>query len=377
MEIITAMRIFTRPQTNFLTRPVLQINLNNLIDNYRLLSEIISPAVPSAVIKDDAYGLDAATVAKVLYERVGCRNFWVAHAVEGENIVENVPDANIFVLQGIGSDSIDLFKKYNFIPVISSPQMFAFWKRHKISDIKPIIQIETGLNRLGFREEELKKLNRRDLQTFGMVISHLACADEKDHFMNHYQLENFNRIRSKYFSGLPASLSASDGAFLGKDFCADMVRLGAAMYGINTAPYRPNQMKNVITLKAPVLQIADLKKGAFVGYSATYRAAANRKTAIVSIGYGDGIPRSLSNVGKVFFHCGKLYKEARILGRVSMDNIICDVTDLSDIKTGDYGYLIFDDYSLDDIARDAGTISYEILSRIGKNPRSYIEYILD
>lgn len=369
------MHIFTRHLSKIFTQPVLQINLNNLVENYKTLSKIIAPATPSAVVKDDAYGLRAAEVAKVLYEKAECRNFWVAHAVEGKTIVDVVPEANIFVLQGIGEDSLELFKKYQFIPVISSPDMLSYWKKHKIEGIKPIIHVETGLNRLGFRETDLKKLNRRDLQMFGMVMSHLACADEKDHFMNEHQLDNFKHIRQKYFPNLPASLSASDGAFLGKDFCCDMVRLGAAMYGINTAPYRPNQMKNIITLKAPVLQIADLPKGDFVGYSATYRAADNRKLAIVSIGYGDGVPRSISNVGKVFFESDKKMKEARILGRVSMDNIICDVTDIENLKVGSFGYLIFDDYTLDDIARDAGTISYEVLSRIGKNPRFIREYI--
>lgn len=369
------MRIFTRPLSKIFTQPVLQINLDNLAENYRVLSRIIAPATPSAVVKDDAYGLHAAEVAQALYEKTDCRNFWVAHAVEGEKIFDAVPDANIFVLQGIGDDSVELFEKYQFIPVISSPEMFAFWKKHKIEGIKPVIHVETGLNRLGFRENDLKKMNKRDLQMFGMVMSHLACADEKDHFMNAHQLENFKHIREKYFPDLPATLSASDGAFLGEEFCCDMVRLGAAMYGINTAPYRPNQMKNIITLKAPVLQVADLPKGDFVGYSATYRAADNRKLAIVSIGYGDGVPRSLSNVGKVFFNDGKKMREARILGRVSMDNIICDVTGIESVKVGEFGYLIFDDYTLDDIARDAGTISYEILSRVGKNPRFVREYI--
>ena len=114
-----------------------------------------------------------------------------------------------------------------------------------------------------------------------------------------------------------------------------------------------------------------MPKGEFVGYSATYRATSNRKIAIVSIGYGDGIPRSLSNTGKVFFNmCDKLH-EARILGRISMDNIICDVTDIDNLQIGDMADIISDYYTLDDIARDAQTISYEIVSRVGKNPRYF------
>ena len=354
---------------NIYTRPILEINLNKLVENYKLLTQIIAPAKPSAVVKDDAYGLGADKVAQALYEKAGCRDFWVAHAVEGAKIVDYVGDSNIYVLQGIGNDSIDLFVKHHFIPVISSPEMLEFWQKHKIEGIKPVIHVETGLNRLGFRTEDLDKLSSGCLNDFSLVMSHLACADEKSHFMNVRQLENFQFIRNKYFPQLKACLSASDGAFLGADFCCDMVRLGAAMYGINTAPYRPNQMQNIITLKAPVLQIKSLPKGEFVGYSATYRAGTDKKIAIVSAGYGDGLPRSLSNVGKVFFHTSDGMAEARIIGRVSMDNIICDVSDISNLKVGDFGFFICDEYTLDDIARDAATISYEILSRIGKNPR--------
>lgn len=370
------MSFFTRKKLSVCTRPVLEINLNRLLNNYKMLCEIIAPATPAAVVKDDAYGLDAAVIAKTLYEGANCYDFFVAHAVEGAKIAPHVPGAQIYVLQGIGEDSLELFEKHNLTPVICSPEMLEFWKKHKINGVKPAIQIESGLNRLGFREEDLKHLSSSDKQMFGLVMSHLACADEKDHFMNQYQLDNFNRLRHRYFSGTPASLAASDGAFLGADYHCNIVRLGAAMYGINTAPYRLNQMENVVTVKAPVLQIADLPKGQFVGYSATYRAASNRKIAIVSIGYGDGVPRSLSNVGKIFFEHNNKWLEARIIGRVSMDNIICDVTDIENIAVGQWGYLIFDNYTLDDVARDAGTISYEILSRLGKNQRFAKEYIL-
>ena len=369
------MSIFARTTTRIMTQPSLEINLNHIINNYKLLSEIVHPATSSAVVKDNAYGLDAAVVAKALYEDADCHNFWVAHAIEAEKIVEHVSGAQIFVLQGMGDDNLNLFQKYKFIPVISSPEMLAYWKKNPLEGVKPVIHVDTGLNRLGFRMADLQRLNKSDLKIFSMVMSHLACADEKGHFMNTYQLEKFNYIRQTYFPGLPSSLSASDGAFLGEDYCFNMVRLGAAMYGINTAPYRQNQMENVVTVKAPILQVADLSKGDFVGYSATYRAATDRKLAILSIGYGDGIPLSLSNVGKVLFKKKDKIQEARIIGRVSMDNIICDITDISGIKSGDCGYLLCAEYTLDDMARDAGTIPYEILSRIGKNTRYSRDYI--
>ncbi len=359
-----------------LTRPILEINLANLLENYKMLEKLADKSTPAAVVKDDAYGLNAEIVAKTLYEKANCRNFFTAHAVEAEKIAPNLKNARIFVLQGIGEDSLEIFKKnHQIIPVISSPEMFAFWKDNKIEGVKPVIHVETGLNRLGFRRKELEKLTETDKAEFGMVMSHLACADEKDHFMNEHQLRNFNEIRETFFPKLPASLSASDGVFLGHDFQQNLVRLGAAMYGINTAPYRENQMKNVVRIMAPVLQIEDLPKGDFVGYSATYRANTNRKIAIISIGYGDGIPRSLSNVGKVFFkNCASL-SEARIIGRISMDNIICDVTGIENLKVGDMAFLSDDFYTLDDMGRDAGTISYEIMSRVGKNTRYIRRYI--
>lgn len=360
---------------NIFTRPILEINLNNLLNNYTVLSDISNPAIPAAVVKDNAYGLGADKVANLLYKQAKTRHFFVAHAIEGGKIAENFSDTKIFVLQGVGKDSADIFKKYpQLIPVISCKDMLQFWHSLNLSN-DSAIQVETGLNRLGFREHDLATLSNEELKSFCLVMSHLACGDEKDHFMNEHQLNIFNKLKKLYFPDTPASLAASDGVFLGKKFHYDMVRLGAAVYGINTAPYRPNQMKNVVTVKAPVLQITDLPQGDFVGYSATYRAASNRKIAIVSIGYGDGLPRSLSNVGKIFFAGEKGVEEARIIGRVSMDNIICDVTNISKISVGDFGIIAGDFYTLDDVARDAGTISYEIMSRLGKNQRFEKKYI--
>ncbi len=354
---------------SILTRPILEINLGNLCKNYRFLQKLADGAVAAAVVKDDAYGLGAEVIAAKLYNDAGCRSFFVAHGIEGEKIRPHVANAKIYVLQGIGEDSLESFRKAELIPVIAGREQLEFWKEHRIPGIKPVIQIESGLNRLGFREHELETMSQDDRNLFSLVLSHLACADEKGHFMNEHQLENFNRLRQKYFPKLPATLSASDGTFLGKEYLFDMVRIGAAMYGINTAPYRENQMLPVVKIMAPVLEISPLCRGEFVGYSATYRAADDRKIAIVSIGYGDGIPRSLSNVGKVFFRNGGKVCEARIIGKVSMDNIICDVTEVENLQVGDTAFVVDDFYTLDDIGRDAGTISYEVLSRIGKNTR--------
>ena len=350
------------------TTPILNINLKKVVENYSTLKALASKSISSAVVKDDAYGLGATQIANVLY-KTGCRHFFVAHATEGQQIRPYVPKANIYVLQGVGQDSYDIIKQHNLIPVISSPQMLKYFQKHPLDNIKPIIQVETGLNRLGFSIKELERLSQDELNSFSFVLSHLSCGDEQAHFMNTRQLTNFKFIKEHFFKNTPATLSASDGVFLGDDFHFDMVRLGAAMYGINTAPYRLNEMHNVIEVKAPVLQIKNLDKGEFVGYSATFRSPHKMKIAIISIGYGDGIPRSLSNKGKVVFYQNKKPVFCPIIGRISMDNIICDITNLQDVTVGSYAYLINKDYTLDDIARDAGTIAYEIISNLGKANR--------
>lgn len=356
------------------TTPVFNINLKKLIKNYDLLKKLSAPAVAAAVVKDDAYGLGAKEVAKALYDN-DCRHFFVAHGSEGAAIRPLVPEAEIFVLQGIGEDSFDYFKTARLTPVICSPVMLAFWHKNPIEGIRPAIQVETGLNRLGFTVDDLEKLNKDELKSFSYVLSHLSSADEAAHFMNERQLKNFQTIKNRFFKNTPATLSASDGVFLGEEFHFNLTRLGAAMYGINTAPYRENQMQNIIELKAPVLQVKPLKKGEFVGYSATYRALNDMKIAIISIGYGDGLPRSLSNRGKVVFYQDKKPVYCPIIGRVSMDNVICDVSSLNTLTTNDFGYLINDDQTLDDLARDAGTIAYELISNIGKNKRFIKNYV--
>ncbi len=358
-----------------LTRPVLEINLSALLHNFQNLQKLAPSSISAAVVKDNAYGLGAKEVVSYLYNYGNCRHFFVAHAVEGSEIREFAPNADIYVLQGMGDDNLSLFEQFHLIPVISCPEQFAFWQQHKISSIKPAIHIETGLNRLGYREQDIKTLTPDEISSLGLVMSHLACADVCGHFMNELQLNNFNRIRSRYFATIPASLSASDGVFLGNEYHFEMTRLGAAMYGINTAPNRPNTMSPIIKVSAPVLEIAPLSVGEYVGYSATYRADSPRRLAIVSIGYGDGYPRALSNIGKVFFTHNNHRHEIRVLGRVSMDNLICDVTDVPEIKVGDMVNILDETYTLDNMGQDSGTIAYEILSRIGKNPRFERIYI--
>ena len=356
------------------TTPVLNINLKKIKENYLTLKDLASGAIAAGVVKDNAYGLGAVEVSKALYE-VGCRHFFVAHAIEGEEIYQHLPDAMVYVLQGIGDDCLDIYKKCKLVPVISSVEMLTYWKENKIDGVRPVIHVETGLNRLGFKQEDLEQLSKEDLDEFEVVMSHLSSADEKDHFMNVRQLESFKQIKDNFFSKTKGSLAASDGVFLGKEYHFDMVRLGAGVYGINTAPYRINEMKNVVEVMAPVLQIKSIDKGEYVGYSATYKAHSQMKIAIASIGYGDGVSRELSNKGKVLFYENNQVKVCPIIGRVSMDNIILDISSVDKMNVGDFVYVICDDYTLDDIAKDSRTIAYEVISNIGQGKRFIRKYV--
>lgn len=348
-----------------LTRPQMIIRLDHLIQNYQVLKKIAPKAIAAAVVKNDAYGLGGEAVARALYQN-GCRHFFVAHGCEGKKVRSVVPEAAIFVLQGMGEDSVADFQEARLTPVISSRAELDFWHQNKVEGVRPIINVETGLNRLGFRPDDLKQLTDAEKKEFSFVLSHLACGDDTHHFMNERQLKAFEETRA-LLPGVPATLSASDGVFLGKDFHFDMVRLGAALYGLNTAPYREDKMKAVLYLSAPVLQIVDVPAGQYVGYSATYQTRRPIKLAIVSIGYGDGLARSLQGRGKIFFHG----QEAPMIGRISMDNIMCDVSALSDLKEGDMVELLNDTYGADEMGQDAGTIGYEILNWIGKGGRAW------
>lgn len=356
---------------NTLTRPIFEIDLKSIISNYKSIEAIVKKTKIAAVVKDDAYGFGAKIVSKILYENTNCADFFVAHAVEGKVVRKSCKNAKIYVLQGIGDDCIDIYKKYKLTPVINSIEQLEYWKKHRIKNIKPVINIDTGLNRLGFRQEYLSTLSKEDIAEFSLVMSHLACADDDESEYNTFQLENFKKAKETFFPHLPGSLSASDGTMLGKDFHFDMVRIGAGLYGIEKVKYMPPVVKNVSLIKAPIIQISKIVKGDCVGYSNTYVANETKKIAIISIGYGDGLSRRLSNLGKVFIN----NEPAKILGRVSMDNIICDISDIPNAKLGDFAELINDNHDIDEMAEELHTVGHEVTSNFGKNQRFTKKYI--
>lgn len=367
-------------------RPKLVVNLDAIVNNYKTLSGLVPRAKTAAVVKCNAYGLGVDKVVPPLL-KIGCRMFCVAYPHEGVEVRKIAPEAEIFVLHGVWDDTVYLFSEYSLIPVISSLRQLSLWEEHGDVSIHPVLHIDSGLNRFGLRENDVSELgeNLGRLQKTGinMHMSHLACADAESHFMNAYQRGNFDKLKAM-LPDAPAMLSASDGAFLSEIHHYDVVRLGAAMYGLNTARDRKHKMQPVIHVTAPVVQVAELKKGQHVGYGATYQAAIDRKLAVISIGYGDGLPRCLGNhAGKICFSDAGYVQDgvsdahfdenaktyyAPIIGRISMDLITCDITDIPDgiVREGTVASLINSTYTCDDIGADAGTIGYEILTSLGQ-----------
>jgi alanine racemase len=204
-----------------------------------------------------------------------------------------------------------------------------------------------------------------------LVMSHLACAENLNHPMNARQLGTFREIAS-LFTGVPASLANSSGIYLGSAFYFDMVRPGAALYGVNPTPEADNPMQPVIDLKARVLQIRDLDRGETVGYGATWTARRPTRLAIVSAGYADGYFRAASsNDGTRGAEAVVAGKRCPIAGRISMDLMAIDVTELEKnaVRRGHMATLLGEGVGVDELAHHFGTIGYEVLTSLGSRYR--------
>ena len=356
---------------------VLTIDLDAIRGNYRLLRAKADGAACAGVVKADAYGLGAARVAPVLAEE-GCRHFFVAHLDEGIALRPHLPpDTEIFVLHGPMPGTESEFVHHRLVPVLNSLEQIAGWRQLacRLGRMLPaIVQLDTGMSRLGLSPAEIDTACSDPEFLRGIelryLMSHLACAEHQDHPMNAQQLAGFNQARRR-LPRCPASFANSSGIFLGRDFHFDLVRPGAALYGIAPVAGMENPMRPVVGLRARIVQIRSVEDGAHVGYGATYRAAGARRLATVALGYADGWLRSFSNRGCAL--AGGV--RAPIAGIVSMDTCTLDVSEVEQrhLQPGNYVDLISDEQPLDTVAAQAGTIAYEILTSLGH--RYYRNYV--
>ncbi len=226
--------------------------------------------------------------------------------------------------------------------------------------------------RLGFAGADLERLDAGALAALDLVlvISHLACAEEPDNPLSEQQRQRFETLRA-YLPRAPASLANSSGIFLGPAFHYDLCRPGVALYGVNPTPGRANPMAPVVTLEAPVLQVHAVRAAGTVGYGATYPTRPGMRIATVPVGYADGYPRAAG--GRASARIAG--QTVPLAGRVSMDLIALDVSMLpeSAVRPGTIATLIGGPDGIDELAAAAGTIGYEVLTRLGSRfARSYI-----
>ncbi|MCW6510438.1 alanine racemase [Lichenifustis flavocetrariae] len=359
----------TDPQVLASAGAILTVDLAALRSNYLWLAGRAAPARCAAVVKADAYGLGASVAAPAFYE-AGCRAFFVAHLSEGLDLRPMLPDdATIHILNGLQPGAEPACAAAGLVPVLNGFEQVEAWARIGRQDglrLPAVLQIDSGMSRLGLSPEEVESLATRpdliEAIDVRLVMSHLACADEPDHPANAAQWQNFERLRA-LVPHAPLSLANSGGVLLDARFRYDLARPGIALYGVSPTPGVGEGLMPVLRLDARVIQVRQVAAGTAVGYGATFHAPYPMRVATIAVGYADGWPRHLSNRGAAFFDGTRL----PIVGRVSMDSITLDVTPLPEgtLQLGSLVELIGPHQTLDDVAAQCGTIPYEILTGLG------------
>ncbi|HTV89517.1 MAG TPA: alanine racemase [Stellaceae bacterium] len=340
---------------------VLEIDLGAIVENWRRLATMAAPATCAAVVKANAYGLGAAPVARAL-AAAGCRRFFVATLDEAIALRQLLGGAaEIAVFNGPPSGTAAEFVGHALVPVLNHPEQIAEWQRTAARH-PAILHVDTGMARLGLTAHEFAALAAAPPRIgWHLVMSHLACADDPDSPLNERQQGRFAAVAQ--LAGVPASLAASSGIFLGPRYHFDLVRPGAALYGVNPQPGHVNPMRQVVRLSAKIVQVRQIDSGETVGYGAAHVMPAPGRVATVAVGYADGWLRSLSRRG-----CGTIAgRRVPLIGRVSMDLVTFDVSAVPEdvARTGAAIELLGADYGVDAVAADAGTIGYEILTALG------------
>lgn len=350
---------------------VLTIDLGALRRNYLALSAMAAPAQTAAVVKADAYGLGIDHVVPVLFD-AGCRDFFVAHlqeAMAAKRLLAG-SDARIYVLNGLQPGAEMACVARGIIPVLNSLEQVDSWAavaRTIETRLPALLQVDTGMSRLGLPLEDLRALaadfGRLEALDILHVMSHLATAEDAENAQNASQLAVL-REASTLLPGIPTCFANSGGIFLGRDYHCALARPGIALYGGAPVSGVPNSMQPVMRLDVAVIQTRTVPAGTLVGYGGSFVAKAERRLATIAAGYADGLPRALSNRGAAYFDGVRL----PIAGAVSMDSITLDITDLptGTLKLGSLVELIGPHQTLEQLATDAGTISYEILTGLGR-----------
>lgn len=327
------------------------------------------PVECAAVLKADAYGTGATVVGPRL-ARDGCRHFFVAHIDEGIALRAVLPDLPIYVLNGLLAGTEPDFVEHGLTPVLNHLGQLNAWRaaaQRFNRALDAVIHIDTGMHRLGFGPEESQVLVNERGRLRGLrlalLMSHLVISEEPGNPINGEQLSRF-RSFVRAMPGAPASLANSSGIFLGPDYHFDLLRPGAALYGINPRPGEPNPMLTTVRLDARILQTRVIDALQTVGYGAAWRSARPSRVATIALGYADGFFRNLINRAHVHLAGHRV----PVIGRISMDLVTIDVTDVpeADCQPGAVVEVLGDHTTTDDLADHARTNAYEIMTALGR-----------
>ncbi|WP_238858165.1 alanine racemase [Faunimonas pinastri] len=344
----------------------LTVDLTALGRNWKKLAAMAEGAECAGVVKADAYGLGIDRVVPAL-SAAGCRTFFVALPEEGVRVREFAPDAAIYVLCGFLSDLVVHYSEAKLRPVLGFRDEVEAWAG-SMPGAPSALHVDTGMNRLGVTLEEAEALSADPLiERAGveLVISHLACADEPEHPLTARQRARFSEMR-ELFPGKRLSLANSAGVHLGPHYHYDLVRPGIAVYGGASHPFA--EMETVVTAEARVLQVRDVPAGEAVGYGAVQTVHRDSRIAVLGAGYADGYQRAASAVGPRNARVRIGNHIAPLLGRVSMDLMAIDVTDLpeEEVRPGVWAELFGPHVAVDSVAAAAGTIGYELLTGLSR-----------
>jgi alanine racemase len=347
----------------------LTVDLDAIAANYRILRDRTEGAVCAGVVKADAYGLGLEPVGQRLW-REGCRTFFVASLEEGIRLRGFLQDAEIITLNGLMSGEEAHYRKHGLLPTLNDIGQIQKWSAYclGVGSLPAAVHLDTGMSRLGLSASEQRRLLDNPEIILGIdcryLLSHLACADLSGHPLNDMQRRDFAEAVS-WIPHKRASLAASSGIFLGKGWHFDMVRAGIALYGGIPVEGQPNPMISVVRLEGLVLQVRTVDSPETVGYGATHKITTPTRVATVAVGYADGYLRSLGGMSAARWGNTTL----PLIGRVSMDLITLDATMAGGLMAGDMVEMIGPDYDINALARDAGTIPYEILTSLGRRYR--------
>ncbi|MBS0385928.1 MAG: alanine racemase [Proteobacteria bacterium] len=332
----------------------LRVDTNAIVENWRFFRKLAPSAAVAAVVKADGYGLGAEAAAKALAQ-AGARVFFAATSAEALAVRAAIGEGpQILVLNGPSESDVAQIGAAKLTPVLNSLPQIELWSARGPA----ALHIDTGMNRLGVGPEELAAaaVALKEV-TLALVMSHLACSADAKHPKNAEQRARFIDAAS-LFPKAPLSIAATGGSLLGADYHFDLVRIGVGLYGSGSLDADNPRLATAATVDAPILQVRDVEAGETFGYGATFTAPKKMRTATVAIGYADGFLRSLGGRGY-----GVLAGQKRpILGRVSMDYTILDVTGCAEAQAGAMVEFLGANAHVDDVAHLAGTAAYEVLT---------------